>query len=262
MSPPQVTWLERGSGPGCLIMLHGIGGGAVLFEPQLAGLCDTTRVVAWNMPGYGDSPPRDPLTFEALSAALGGLIEALEAGPVDLFGHSIGGMVIQDYLARGGAGVRSAILCCTTAAFGSRDGSFQETFLRARLGPLDSGQSMAELARDSVPKVLGADPDPQAAERAVAAMGAVPPETYRAAVRCLTDFDRRADLTRIAAPVMLLAGERDGNAPLRTMTRMAEKIPGAGLEVVAGAGHLLPLERPETTNRLVRAFLSSLPSGS
>ena len=91
-------------------------------------------------------------------------------------------------------------------------------------------------------------------------MSQVPEPTFRAAIRCLVTFDRRADLARIAVPTLLIAGEEDTNAPLKTMTRMAEAIPGARLEVLRGIGHLAPLECPDRFADIVRQFLAELPA--
>jgi pimeloyl-ACP methyl ester carboxylesterase len=86
-------------------------------------------------------------------------------------------------------------------------------------------------------------------------MAAVPVEAYRATVRCLTTFDRREAIGRIAAPTLLLAGERDPLAPPRTMERMAQAIRDSRLVVLPGAGHLAHLECPEAFNATVRDFL-------
>jgi pimeloyl-ACP methyl ester carboxylesterase len=90
-------------------------------------------------------------------------------------------------------------------------------------------------------------------------MSEVPEATFRAAIACLVTFDRRADLANIRVPTLLIAGEEDTNAPLKTMTRMAEAIPGARLEALPGIGHLAPLECPDRYAEIVRSFLAELP---
>jgi pimeloyl-ACP methyl ester carboxylesterase len=77
-------------------------------------------------------------------------------------------------------------------------------------------------------------------------------------VKCLVTFDRRASLADIAAPTLLIAGERDPNAPPRTMAKMAENMPHARFVEIAGAGHLVPYERPTEVNRLVVDFLREI----
>jgi pimeloyl-ACP methyl ester carboxylesterase len=87
----------------------------------------------------------------------------------------------------------------------------------------------------------------------------VPEAAFRAAVACLVTFNRRAELERIAAPTLLIAADEDTNAPLKAMTRMAEVVPGARLEVLGGTGHLAPLECPDRYAGIVRRFLAELP---
>jgi pimeloyl-ACP methyl ester carboxylesterase len=89
-------------------------------------------------------------------------------------------------------------------------------------------------------------------------MAEVPEAAYRAALRCLVAFDRRAALAGYRMPVLLIAGGRDTSAPAAMMRRMAERIPGARLACIAEAGHLANLERPEAFDRLLDDFLTPL----
>jgi 3-oxoadipate enol-lactonase len=253
-----VTYESKGSGPDAIVFLHGIGGDAQSFAPQLDALSRTRRAVAWNMPGYGGSEPALSLSFAALADALEELLDRLNLARVDLFGHSIGGMVALEFAATRPDRVRSLILCATTPAFGSKDGSFEQEFLKARLGPLDAGKTMKDVAATAMPAMVGEGADPAGVALAQEAMSAVPAEAYRAAIKCLVTFDRRASLGEIAAPTLVIAGERDPNAPARTMARMAEKMPNARYVEIADAGHLLPYERPAEINRLIAEFLHNI----
>lgn len=255
-----VTYLRRGPAGRTVVLLHGIGGGAESFAPQLDGLSDAFDVVAWNMPGYGGSPLGRPMTFAGLAAALEQLLDGLGAARADIVGHSIGGMVAQEFVHTRPQRVRSLVLSGTTSAFGSRDGSFQEQFVHERLAPLDAGKSMADLAEVAAPNLVGPAADPGAVPAIRAAMAAVPADTYRAAIRCLATFDRRDELPGIAVPTLLVAGEVDRNAPARTMESMSRKIAGSRYECLAQTGHLAPLEQPAQFNALVRAFLQSVPA--
>jgi len=255
-----VTYMRRGPAGRTVVMLHGIGGGAESFAPQLDQLSDAFDVVSWNMPGYGGSPLDGPMTFAGLAGALEAMLDGLGAARADIVGHSIGGMVAQEFVHTRPQRVRSLVLSGTTSAFGSRDGSFQEQFVRERLAPLDAGRSMADLAEAAAPNLVGPAADPAAVPAIRAAMAAVPADTYRAAIRCLASFDRRDELPSIAVPALLIAGEADRNAPARTMESMSRKIAGSRYECLAGTGHLAPLEQPARFNALLRAFLQSVPA--
>ena len=83
----------------------------------------------------------------------------------------------------------------------------------------------------------------------------MPEDAWRQAIACLVTFDRREALTAIATPTLLIAGEEDRNAPLRTMERMVTAMPRAAIEVLRGVGHMAPLEAPEAFAQAVRYFI-------
>jgi 3-oxoadipate enol-lactonase len=62
-------------------------------------------------------------------------------------------------------------------------------------------------------------------------------------------------LSRIACPTLVITGELDGPTPPADGKLMAEKIPGARLEIIPRAGHLSNLEQPEAFNAALRDFL-------
>jgi 3-oxoadipate enol-lactonase len=167
-------------------------------------------------------------------------------------------MVAQELAATQPERLRSLTLSGTSAAFGRADGAWQQTFVAERLAPLDRGLTLADLAPELLRGLLGADPDPDGVRQAIASMGRVPEATYRAAVRCIVTFDRRAALDEIVVPTLLLAGERDPVAPPAMMARMAARIPGARFMVLPGAGHLANLERPAAFNEALAGFLGDV----
>ena len=249
------AYLESGSGP-VLVMLHGIGGDGESFRLQLEYFAARCRCIAWHMPGYGDSPPLPALDFPALAAALLGLLNSLAVAQVHLLGHSIGGMVAQEFAARYPERLASLILSATSPAFGSTDGAWQRQFLAERLAPLDAGQGLAALAPAIVESLVGKNSDPDGLARARACMARVPEASYRAAMQALVGFDRRESLAAITVPTLVLAGEHDRNAPAVLMAKMAAKIPSARYLCLPGVGHLAYLEQPSLFNTVVGGFLA------
>jgi 3-oxoadipate enol-lactonase len=240
-----------------VVLLHGIGGAAWAGLPAALA---PAPVLDWPLPGYGGTPMLAETSFPAWAAALRERLDREGIPRIDLLGHSIGGMLAQEFALAYPERLRSLVLYATTPAFGGRDPSFAEAFLAERLAPLDAGRSMAALAQESIAPMLGPEAPPGAAAAATAAMAAVPEAAYRATVRALTTFNRRDDIARIAAPTLLVAGERDPLAPPRTMERMQAAIRGARpLVVLPRAGHLAHLEFPAAFNAAVRDFLRTVP---
>jgi 3-oxoadipate enol-lactonase len=198
------------------------------------------------------------MTFEELAADVERSIAERGSSRPVLVGHSMGGMVAQTALRRRPDGYRAAVLACTSPAFGNPSGEFQKAFVADRLGPLDAGKTMADLAPRMVDAIMAPRPDPTARALAIEVMGAVPADTYRAAVRCLVGFDERGNLANIRVPVLCLACEKDPNAPPAVMQRMAAKIPGAQYVCLPGVGHLPNLEAPAAFDAAILGFLEKI----
>ncbi|HYE39056.1 MAG TPA: alpha/beta hydrolase [Ramlibacter sp.] len=254
-STPAFTSLG-GSGP-TVLMLHGIGGGHLAFAPQVESLATAGyRAVAWDMPGYGHSAPIEPYTFKGLAQSCVQLIESLKVANVILVGHSMGGMVAQEVVARRPELVSRLVLCGTSPAFGKPDGEWQRDFIAQRTAPLDAGRSMAELAETLVPQMVGPGSLPEGVRLATHCMGLVPAATYRRALECIVTFDRRGNLGNIHVPTLLLSGEHDRNAPPAVMKKMADAIAGSTYYEMKGIGHLQNLEAPEEFDALLLNFLA------
>jgi len=183
------------------------------------------------------------------------LIESLGGEPVVLVGHSMGGFVAQEAYARFPQLIKALVLGFTSPSFGGGSREFVDQFIAARIGPLDEGRSMAEVAARLMPTMRGAKSQPEGVAHAERVMAAIPPATYRKAVQLLTTFDRRAQLSAIAVPALLVAGSEDRVAPANVMQRMAQKIPGAEFVLLEGCGHLGPMDQPEPFNEALRGFL-------
>jgi pimeloyl-ACP methyl ester carboxylesterase len=244
------------------VFLHGIGGAARIWEPQLKSFAHAGfHPVAFDLLGYGGRPPVESLDFERLAQDVE---NAIERGALDrpvLVGHSLGGMIAQAMLRRQPQGYRAVVLSGTSPAFGDPSGAFQKKFVADRLEPLARGKSMPQIAAEIVGSLLGSAPDPCWHALAERCMAAVPVSTYKASVHCLVAFDERANLGRIQVPVLCLAGEHDRNAPAGMMERMAGKIAGARYVCLPGVGHLANLEAPQEFDRAIHGFLrEALPS--
>jgi pimeloyl-ACP methyl ester carboxylesterase len=74
-----------------------------------------------------------------------------------------------------------------------------------------------------------------------------------------TRSDSTLTLGAITVPTLVVHGADDQIVPLDEARAMAQAIPGARLEIIPGAGHLINLEQPERFNRAFVDFLNGLP---
>lgn len=260
LSAASISFLVAGSPTGPekppLVCLHGIGGDATSFLPQLRGLSKGRRVLSWNMPGYGRSAPLAEMNFASLCDRLCAALDALGIERAILAGQSIGGMIAQEMAIRHPHRVAALVLIATVPAFGGRDDSFRDSFLDARLAPLDKGISMTELAADAIPAVLGPDADAATRRDAIAAMASIPEAAYRQVLATLVTFDRREDQHRITCPCCLIAGAADDNSPPRVMEKMAAGLSHATFHIIENAGHLVNSEAGIACNAIIAEFIT------
>jgi 3-oxoadipate enol-lactonase len=240
-----------------LVFLHGIGGAARGWRNQLNYFSDRFRAVAWDMPGYGGSAPLTSVSIATLADALQGFLQQISAKKPVLIGHSIGGMIVQQWLTKNPNTAAAVVLAQTSPAFGNAAGDWQKNFIEARLGPLDRGETMRTLAPSLVQEIIGDEPDPAGVELARDCMASVPEATYRVTMLSMLGFDLRAALKTIAVPTLVLSGSKDKNAPAPTMAKMASYIPSAEYIDIEGAGHLVNLERPGAFNAALDQFLKA-----
>jgi len=240
-----------------LVFLHGIGGAARAWRGQLAFFRDRFRTIAWDMPGYGGSASLPIVNIAALADALQDFLQQVGATKPILVGHSIGGMIVQQLLAKHPRIAGAIVLAQTSPAFGKPDGDWQKSFIDARLGPLNRGETLASLAPSLVKELVGDDPDISGMELARDCMASVPEATYRATMLALMGFDLRNALGAIAVPTLLLSGSKDKNAPAPMMAKMASYIPSAKYVELEGVGHLANLERPGAFSAALDAFLKA-----
>ena len=234
-----------------IVLLHGLGGSRLSWEPQLIGLSARHRVVAWDLPGYGESTALDgPMTFAALADAVAELVGVLREPKVHLVGISFGGMIAQYAAAAHPGLVASLTLLATSPKFGL-DGTRPAQWRAARLAPLDEGLQPADIAERVLAMLAGPHITTAALAGQVAAMSRISAPALRRSIDCLITHDSRAILPTIVAPTLCLVGDLDDETPPAYAMAVADLIPRARLSLIEGAGHLLNVEAPDAVNEAI-----------
>lgn len=215
--------------------------------------------LAFDLPGFGGSalqaPPPEVLSIDAAAEAVAGCLDTLGIGRAVLIGCSMGGYVIFSLL-RGRPGIVSGILLADTRAAADTEvakaGRFQaiETIASGNRRQFLSGMKDRLLAagRSGSDATLSADLDEIMEDQS--------DETLMAALRGLAERADSTDLlASIRVPVSVVVGELDAIVSVDEAAALAEAIPGATLEVIAGAGHLPNMEAPGEFASALRALL-------
>src|SRR5260370_22734133 len=112
-----------------LVFLHGLGGGARDWRGQLDFFSGRYRTIAWDMPGYGGSAPLPIVSIASLADTLQDFLQQAGATRPILVGHSIGGMIVQQLLAKSPGIASAVVLAQTSPAFGKPAGDCQKSFI-------------------------------------------------------------------------------------------------------------------------------------
>jgi 3-oxoadipate enol-lactonase len=256
-----------------LLLLHAFPLSQRMWRPQLAGLAGDCRLLAPDLPGFGaggaagggggvgGGAPPAVCRMEEMAAAAVDLLDALGLAAAVVCGLSMGGYAALALYELFPDRVRGLVLADTRA--GADDDAGRRRRLELALA-LEGGepQALAALAGSLVPRLvsprtLTARPELVAWLRQEIA--AAPAAGVAAAQRGMAERpDRTSLLPRIAVPTLVVVGEDDAITPPAESLVLRDRIPGARLVTIAGAGHLSSLEQPEAFNGALRDFLGGL----
>lgn len=116
-----VAYRDHGSGP-AILMLHNGGTSSTIWRHQIDALADRWRVVALDLPGFGDSPRvSPPPTLTSMVEAASALIDELGLAPVLLVGNCMGSNIAASLASRNPEVAAGLLLVnpLTEATFGS-----------------------------------------------------------------------------------------------------------------------------------------------
>lgn len=247
-----------------LVLLHGPPFDHHLWAPVIPYLSGHFRIIAPDLPGFGGSQLGEHEGApEQLVRTLAGFVTAARLVPCAVAGASLGGGVALGLAARYPERI-SALVAVGSLGFEWWPKTLQGRAARlARRVPGLLGLAMQLAPRAQARAYLrSALVDQRLITDALVDQIAVilSSETSRHSLaRILVRLDEwsflRRTLGAIRAPTLLVWGERDGVYGLPAAERLRHAISGAGLVTLAGAGHLLSLERPVELAEVMRGFL-------
>jgi 3-oxoadipate enol-lactonase len=219
-----------------------------MWQPQTAALAKHFRVVRFDHPGHGGSPTQPaPRTIADLGARVLSLLDDAAIGRASYVGLSLGGMVGMWLAAHAPQRIDRLALLCTSAQLGPPE------YWHRRAGAV-TAQGMDAIV-DSVPArwftASFRSGYPQVYEGYRDMLRGIKPDGYAACCEVIAAMDLRADLGRIQADTLVIAGADDEAIPVTHAATIAEAIPRSRLEVVTDAAHLANVEQPAQITELL-----------
>ncbi|OLL27392.1 alpha/beta hydrolase [Burkholderia sp. SRS-W-2-2016] len=248
-------YLEQGRGEP-LVLIHGVGMQAQAWYPQIEALAGEFRVISVDMPGHGQSEPLEtgaglPQFVEWAAS----FIEALDVGPVNLAGHSMGSLIAA------GVAVTRPDLVKRVAVL---NGVYRRT-MQARNAVL---QRAAELRSGNIDvatplqRWFNAEESQQvAAQRVESWLKSVNLAGYATAYTAFANGDDvYADgWPGIGCPALVLTGSDDPNSTPQMARQMAQAAQRGHAVVIEDERHMVNLTAPNEVNRALRAWLQTEP---
>jgi 3-oxoadipate enol-lactonase len=247
---------EHGDGE-ALLLVEGLGQSMWAWREQVPVFAQRFRTIVYDTRGTGRSPvPGEAYGIPDLAEDAAAILDGRAAHLVAL---SMGGYVALTLALARPELLRSLVLVGTGA--GGRDrvprpDHVREAFAAAQGLPLE------EYGRRTMPYTFSADwpqANPERFEEILRARLEHPTsyETIDAHMRaCYRYYDEGVEVERIDAPALVIHGDEDLIVPVENGRMLAARLPSARYVELPGRGHNIPLEDPETFNRLVLEFLA------
>ena len=247
---PHRFAMGRGS---TVVMLHGPGGSVQHWLPTARLLARGYRVVLLELPGYGLDAPAEPLSLEAVAAALHTELEADSKEPVVLVGHAVGGLIAAVEALQHPERVRALVLL--------------ETPLQPRLEEVERRRMLESIDRDyaRVLRRLYSEygRDSAQGEQLHAEVARMDPMILKPWLRLELYADISLRMRHLKAPLLAIMSERLW--PKDQTWEAAAKSLGYPQGVKAtrleGTGHFLMLDRPDELARLIGHFAEDSSRG-
>ncbi len=241
----NINYIEEGKGKHVLL-LHGWGGSIQTMMPIFNILKEKFRVVALDLPGFGNSDiPKEPWNSYDYAECINKFIEELNLNEIILFGHSHGGR-ISIVLASKYNFVKKLILIDSAGIIPKRKAKYYIKVYWFKMlkkiyltFPLKNKQEKL----DKFYKKFGSR-DYRDAEGVM----------RQTMVKVINDNLLRL-FSDIKAPTLLIWGENDEDTPLYMGEMMEKEIPDSGLVILKGAGHYSYIDNYEQFRAIINVFL-------
>jgi 3-oxoadipate enol-lactonase len=248
----DIGYAEAGGGDATpIVFLHGVGSDKSVWHPQLDDFGRTRRAIAFDYPGYGDSDPAPSgTTRDDYASAIISAMHELGIDRAHICGLSLGGVVAIAMHHADPERCASLILADTFAVHPDGPAIYQRS--------LDGSHDLPAMAEARADVLLAQPADPEVRREVVETMSRIDPAAFRIGAEAVWLADQRERTQAIRVPTLIIVGDQDLVTPVDLSNELVDLISDARMRVIAGAGHLTNLEKPEEFNGAVDSFLSGI----
>jgi pimeloyl-ACP methyl ester carboxylesterase len=249
----RIAYQTRGDGP-ALVLLAGQANNHHWWDGVRDDFAGSRTTITLDYRGTGDSDkPEGPYTTEQFANDAVAVLDGLGVDRADVYGTSMGGRVAQCLAVHHPERVRALVLGCTSP--GGGHGVERSSEVRRSLAQPDHAKArQALLELMYTPAWLATHPGPY---QTLGDPG-MPPHARRGHLLASDGHDVWDALPGVAAPTLVLHGTDDLLNPTANASLLAARIPGARLELIAGARHAYFEERRDLAGPLVLEFLTAV----
>lgn len=239
-----------------LVLGPSLGTSGILWEKSLPQLAERYRVICWDLPGHGASPPAaEPFTVGELADAVANAVGQLTDEPFFYAGVSLGGATGLELLSRHPNAVRAAAIVASGAQLGDPQ-AWHDRAAKVR------AESTSSIVVPSAQRWFGPTSiarHPELSGRLLHALQDADDESYARCCEALAAYDVRGRLAEIAVPVLAVWGEHDQVAPESKAREIADGVRNGRAVRVTDAAHLPPAEQPAIVAQLLLDFFAASP---
>ena len=255
----ELAYVDRGQGPP-ILLVHGFPLDHTMWNAQIEALASRHRVLAVDLRGFGRSGVTEgTVTMRQFADDLAALLDGLSITDRIVFcGLSMGGYVAWQFWRNYTRRVRALILCDTRAIADTPEVARGRHQMADRV----TAEGPGPLVDTMMPKLFAGptvEEHPEMVESLRRVMLSADPKGVAAAARGMAE---RPDVTemlgQIDCPSLVVVGQFDAISTPDEMRAVAEAIPGAQLNVIAGSGHMSPMENPAEVNASILDFLDTI----
>jgi 3-oxoadipate enol-lactonase len=255
MNAVDLFFTDSGRGGEPVVLAHAIGCDHRMWEELAESIGRRFRVIRVDLRGHGKSPvPQRPYSLDGLAGDVLRVLDRLDVEKAHWVGLSMGGMVGQAFALRHGDRLGRLVLANTTSSYGAEGAALWEA--RAKAVAQGGVAAIKDLAMARYFSDEFRERHADVVDRVGRRFLETPAEGYIGCCDAIRDLDYTADLARIRARTLVIAGEKDAGTPVAMSEVLSKGIPGAQLATIAGAAHLSAVEKPVEFNALVRDFLA------